>query len=308
MADAQNRRKIRIGRVKDAIVFPFANVGSLVKLALFPIIIAAIASYAVLRAFWPTDIVVTMQEDVPRFMQAISPAINIIYLLALAVSAIVAVGIHRFIIRDEQPGWVIARFRWYELAYLLAPLVFGIMQLGLMIVVALAVLAAAAIIDPSLVGTLLGDPSAIQNLEGQQVPAGLAVVFAIGFFVLFVLIAWIGVRLTLMLPHAAVTGSLSPATSWRAMKGNFWRFFLTALLFGLGAILPAVLLTSLLMFAVSSAALGSDVGNTGTFPPGFIAVWAIPTLVYVLVFSMAVALLSYTYKDLVGDPAPTATA
>jgi uncharacterized membrane protein YhdT len=298
MADVQNRRTFRVGRFKDAIVFPFANIGSFAKLALFPALIAGALSYLVLRAFWPVDASFDSQEEAKRFMEALNPAINIVYLIVTLAGAVVAVGIHRFIIRGEQPGWVILRLRWYELAYILVPLVFILVQAGIWIVVALVALGAAAAVDPALVGQVLRDPAAIQDLEGT-LPGSLGLVAIVAFIALFVLVLWTSMRLVLMFPHAAVEGSLSPRFSWRAMKGNVWRFGVATGLFGLATLLPS----TLIMAAVAALVIGPNPGHLGPFSPGTLGFVVIPALVGIFISAMAVALLSYIYKDLVTAPA-----
>jgi hypothetical protein len=274
---AQTQRKLRIGIFTDAVVFPFANILSLLKLGLIPLIIVMLINYAMsanidIRA----DLRMTSPEDMAAFMRAQLPAQVVGSILLLVVGVIYAVGVHRIILRHEYPGWVILRFRRYELAYLGAVVLYVLITTGVQLFALLALYA-------------LGFPDFAAQFADLAERAGGLLFLAFGALMVFT--AWLGLRLLLMMPHAAVTGEISPAVSWRATRGNFWRLFAASLLLVL-VLLPIMAVASLLV----QGALGGVAVPMGRN----IAMLPISGFIY----SMTFALASYAYKELVLDEAP----
>jgi hypothetical protein len=216
-----------------------------------------------------------------------------------------AVHIHRYIINEEDPGWVLFRFGRYELMYLLTGIV-------LFLCFALFILVAVVGVTPIL-GVSLNSEMWTRLQSGQSVPlpGPHGWFFALGVAV-YCLFVWIAVRLVLMLPHAAVTGRLSFGVSWRAMKGNFWRFVLACILFAL-LVVAVVLLLSAGGYLAAQALFGFTLAPGQVAPEQseavatlLIAYYAVMSVVWGFYFVQTVALISHTYAYLIGGPGPAA--
>jgi hypothetical protein len=96
MNDAADARKLRAHVIDDAIIFTAGHPLALVRLGLVPLLCAFLGSNAAALVYPGTEVS------------------RILYALA---GIIFAVGVHRMIVRDENPGWVIFRFGTGELAY-----------------------------------------------------------------------------------------------------------------------------------------------------------------------------------------------
>jgi hypothetical protein len=115
-----------------------------------------------------------------------------------------------------------------------------------------------------------------------------------------IVVIWLCLRLSLMLPHAAVTGRIAPAVSWRAMAGNGWRGFGAWLAVGLGAGIAALI-----------AALPGLLFTEVLFPLGQFPIedsrdlllrrlyeTAVAVPAYGAIAAVYAAFLGYAYKDL----------
>jgi len=133
-----------------------------------------------------------------------------------------AVGIHRFVLLNETPKGVgFFHLDRYFVRYILISII-----LGLLLLVAAA---------PSV---------ALQQTVGGGAPggtAGIAALFALVFFVTSVLAV---VRLSLLLPSAAVGDETPAKTIWQTTYGNGFRLMATGLLTAFPFFVAAVILSS----------------------------------------------------------------
>jgi hypothetical protein len=300
MAPAQ-RRKLPVWRtVKRAIVFPFANLGALIKLGLVPALLALAVSYVGVRALWPDDIQSTTPQDVllsfEKWEIATLPS-TIAYGIVLV---IIAVGIHRLIIRDERPGWILLRFGRYELAYALLLLVLAGGYLTILF----------PLIFGGIFPSQLFRPGGFGGPEG--VSAGLTLAALVIALLIFIpLTMWLNVRLVLTFPHAAVTGRFGFGVAWRAAKGNFWRLigaFVLIFLVTLVIEIPSeYLLTAFAETLLASGAQSSPASGFDVMGRHWLLLEAFMLPIHGLTTGMFVALASYSYRELVeGNPAPHA--
>jgi hypothetical protein len=302
------RRKLPIKVFWEAFVFPFTNFGALFQIFFFPSLLLMAIAAAALWLFWPPGADVTTTDGLQGTLLAMSPLLNILNIILVIFSIMFAVHIHRYIVNEEDPGWVLFRFRRYELMYLLTAIViFLCFVLTILAVVGGVMLLLGVSLDPEMWARL-------QSGETVQLPVQHGWLFAL-IVALYVLFFWVVVRLVLMLPHAAITGRLSFSTSWRAMKGNFWRFVLACLLFSL-------LVMALFLLAFGGGYLGFQAISGVTFEPGaqitpeqsrvlfleLMASYSLLAVIGLLYFAMTVALISYTYAYLIGAPGPEAAA
>ena len=100
-----NARKLRATVLDDGVIFTAGNAGALMRLGLMPLLCAFVGS-SLAALVYPSA--------------AVS---QILYTLA---GVIFAVGVHRMIIREETPGWVILRFGSREFAYAGILLLYGL--------------------------------------------------------------------------------------------------------------------------------------------------------------------------------------
>lgn len=294
---------LNIGIFKRAFMFPFRNFGALLRIGMIPALIVLAVIYVIFASIAPhLSVPTTPEDDMRRLMQVMSWVTIPLQILYVVIASIFAVGIHRLIIRGEYPSWVIFRFGRYELAYA-AMLVFFIL---LYVVEQYAFLGtgwALGMIPAQLLKPYPDNPQAMMTAYRQiMTPELLVLLLAAGAVSL-----WINVRLSLSLAHAAVTGELSLALSWRAMRGNFWRLAIASLiLFVIVAITYFVVgtLVAIAGTAIWIAAYGppQPPEPNASFSSALDTMfWVYVVLVPVMGFfaSMFIALLSYAYKELV---------
>jgi hypothetical protein len=296
MTQAVNRRKLPIGLFWEAFRFPFAHFGAVFRIFFIPTLLLIAIMIAAVWYFAPQGMDVSSPENIEFYLKSASPTLDILNIVFVLLTMMLAVHLHRYIVNGEDPGWVIFRFGRYELMYLLTTIVIGLC-IGLVVLI--------VVIGGLLLLGLPVDPQAWTATQpGQPVlPPPPAWLWTVGvvFYVLFI---WVMVRLVLMLPHAAVTGRLSFSVSWRAMKGNFWRFLFAGLLFSL-----IVAVAVLVLFGSASVALqtfsATLVPGAQVPPEQFVAMisllTAISAVFWVFYFSMAVAFISYAYAHLIGN-------
>jgi hypothetical protein len=289
MADTSIRRKLRIGRLRDAIVFPFQNATALLRLALLPGLAVVIVGAAAFGLFLQAT--VTTQDRIPPNIYA-SIALNVLWFLVFTAAVLIfGVGVYRLIPRGEQPGWL-PRPRRYHAAFL-AVIVFYAVMRGIL----------GVIVEDT--GPLVA--AAVQQLDPQRDPRIVSGLVIVGLFLLWV---WLVIKLLLLLPHAAATGRISPAVSWRAMQGNVWRAVFALLLLSMTMVAVGLVLQLVTVALLDTAFLRIAKGTLNSPWAAFVPVamfWVaigIPALV--TVFVIAAALVAYIYKDLVDDPAVAA--
>lgn len=287
----------------ESIVFPFRHVVTVLKIGLFPALTAILAPYAVLAAydfFWPVN---TSSSDMPDwqwFIETVS-AISIVSAIICPVAAVIfAVGIHRYIIRGERPGWILFRFGRNEIAYatvvIITLCIYFLFKYGFAI-------ALFALSVGDIHRLLAIDP--LQDLPLWQLPRHIQLFWA----VTICLLIYLSVRLSLAFPHGAVTGTVSFRRSWSATRGNFWRFMIMILLFLLPFLLAVIAyMGSFAVFSFqslfplpipgqSAEHIGSQLIHT------LLLFNSISVPVEGIFLAMFVALISYTYKNLVPSEA-----
>lgn len=303
MPDVYGRRKLRAGIVARAITFPFQNFAVLIKLGLVPALLSQAVYYAALRfqlySFTPPT---TFQEIKQYFIESI-PVISLSVIAELLLTTIVAVGIHRYIIRGEYPGWIIFRLRRFELAYVALLFLFSVAFL------------AEYIAALELAGwhplAFFSSENDIKRLTRFFSPRN----YALEALAVLLVLAAIAIHamLALTMPHAAVTGRISPRASWNALKGNFWRFMTEIALLAIVLLLTSIAFSALVAFGVEGIRLA-----WGGFPlidPSqplaqlhvvFFSDCAMLPF-YGILLAMIVAFFSYAYQDL-ADAGPRAAA
>jgi hypothetical protein len=292
MADAQIRRKLRIGRLNDALAFPFQNSLPLLRLGLIPglaVIVFNVAAFSLLPRY--ASAVISL-EDARRAAENY----QLFYWLWMGVwffaIAVFFVGVCRLILRGERPGWL-PRFRRYELAFLTALALLALLG-------ALYGMAGYAVLSPL-----------DAYLEQQPDPASaMLLAAALVEFAVWLLMIFLYVRLALLLPHATATGVISPAVSWRGTRGNFWRFVLAFLLLLLiaAALWMGLGLVSMVAVAMVEGVLGVLAPGGGVLRGapllGTMAIWMLILAPMIgIILAMVMAFLAYAYKDLVQDAA-----
>ncbi|WP_088344499.1 MULTISPECIES: hypothetical protein [Rhodomicrobium] len=274
---------------KDAGTFPSRHRGALLRLALVPALLGLVATCGLLLYFggipgqaaplgfrdWPVGLRLTL-----LLLRQFAGVLLLVLPILLA-AAIIGTGVQRLAVLGEMPGWVIVRFRKYERAYLLV----------MLLTIAATGIALAAFSSMSLT-------AAHRSAGGLPSPSGLVIpVLAIG--------ALFGqTRLMLMAPHAAVTGRISLATSWAAMRGNMIRATWARL-----ALSWRILLILLAMIAVSlvtqlASTLFQTVTGSGALHQirgALIFAAILAALVYL--YAIYAALAGYAYKELIGTQA-----
>ncbi len=155
--------------------------------------------------------------------------------------------------------------------------------------------------------------------------AGAAVVEMIAMLLLYVLMAYVMVRTSLILPDIVASGRLRVAAGWRASKGNFWQMFLTY--FVVYVILTMMTYVGIIIafFAIGfSVATNPAIQNMDwenfTVPmiaetysvvmtsPGGIFMFVVLVLTSMLSIGAYAAMLSTIYKQLVLDKEATEPA
>ncbi len=126
--------------------------------------------------------------------------------------------------------------------------------------------------------------------------------------VLFIVLLWPLIRLVLTFPHAAVVGEINFGVSWQAMKGNFWRFILIAIVTGLisvGIYIVAALLIGLSAAGLAMLVIDRTPGAIEAAPSTvqLIVIGAIPIALIVILIgffqAVSVTMLSFCYKALI---------
>ncbi len=291
----QNRRKLRIGRVKDGLLFPFKNILALLRLGLFPTLIAGVLSCAIVTGY-PVE-TVDLQDDAAaeRFVSSLLPLFIVISLLFTIAMSIYAVGIHRLIIRGEPADWVVLRFGRYELAYLGVLLLFY----------------AASVAEESVLEFIGQQALGGTGFPGRPGPAGLdaSVLGVVGQPVTMVLLSlaligvliWVHLRLALMFPHAAVEGSIAPLISWHAMAGNSLRLLGALILLCLAGLVLWIVLGSTALVALVGLLPTEGARSSGEVLKTMSLIGLAIAPVIAILLAVPIAVMSYVYKDLVED-------
>ncbi len=244
--------KLPVFRVAGrAIGFTLWNCFTIFRLAWFPIV-ALFAAQIGLSAY-------IMQIDGETLRGLPNPltvalvlerivAFNVANLVLQTIAlAAVAVSIHRVILfGDRRPGQFFNfAFGKTEFLYALMGVLTALIVLGIL----------AAVIAPFVLFISGGDPVgmfqkiiddprlAFQSISGAM-GGGALTVFLTFYFVAYVLIIYVSLRLAVWPPAVVATNRISPSEPWQITHGNVWRligaFFLTFVWIYLLILVPAV--------------------------------------------------------------------
>jgi hypothetical protein len=190
MAVRGGRARLRVERAVDATVFTFKNIPTLLRLGLFPALIALAISYALTIAAPVQPIDFRNPGEAQRIMDSLWLFFWVPSILFALAATIYVVGIHRFILRGERPGWVIARFGRYELAF----------------VGAIAIVCAAIFVFDVVFGGLM------RLIDAEFGQSRLLTIIAV---MIGVILIWLPMRLS-----PAASRRRCPGARWRGMSGG----------------------------------------------------------------------------------------
>lgn len=293
---------LSIGLFKRAFMFPFRNFGALLRIGLFPALIALAVIYVLFSGVVPQFSGGTPEEEMRQLMQTMQWIGIPLQILYIVIVSVFAVGIHRLIVRDEYPRWTIFRFGRYELSYAAMLLFFFVLYLVQQYAF-LGTAWALGMIPASLLEPYPADPEAVMATYRQVATPAL-----IGLLIAFIAVSiWINVRLALTLAHAAVSGQLSLSASWNAMRGNVWRFIAAFVILTIIVIIVYFVAGTLL--TIAGAAIWIGVYGPPEPPADPMPIssllntlfWTYVIMIPVMGFfsAMFIALISYAYKQLV---------
>lgn len=274
---AHSQSKITFDQAKAAIAFPFENITAVIKLGLFPFLLSIVAIVAIFLIFMPNMADLQGPDALERMGRVLVPMQILIQLVIIVFASMFAVGIHRHIVLGQQASWIFFRFRKYELFYILTTIVI----FGIMFALFVAVFFLLPAFAPSLAPGTEGDVS---------IPLILILVAVWAFFI------WLYVKLILALPNAAITGRISLARSWNALRGNVWRFIGFSLVILLSYFVPMLFLSM----------IGTGLLQAQAFPFVIGALNMVLMFISLLMGVSFLAFLSYVYRQLVAKPAQEA--
>lgn len=266
----QGRRAMQTSSKRDhsleptlaAIGFVCRKASIILWIGIPPALLSLIVTYAIHREWIPGALFeINAPSRLPPSMAWVETIVDGICL------TLFAVGVHRLVLRQELVAGIPLRLRRYELAYA-----------GTLILFAAA---------ETLIVLIVGG---IVSALGEPVPAQWMVVLTAAAPVIIIVGIWVHIRLALIFPHAALTGRIDPRPSWRAMRGNVYRFFAGAVVLGLfcaAVQIPILLaLTELDRYWTNAAWV----------------MFAGPVIIVMLrglAVAMIIAFVSYTYQALV---------
>ena len=267
------RKKLPVfATVGEAFSGAWTHFGDLIRIAWLPVLLYIAISAIYQIYFLPMAMVEPENmEEVMRQMENMSAhgALPIILVIAsLLLYPMIAVAWHRFVLLGERPNGAVLRFGRRELTFVGAILAIYLLPLV-----------------PVRLVAMLG------MVVWQPLGAALLIV---GY--IFVILWWM--RMSLLLPSAAVDRGLALRDVWEMTRGNFWRIF--------AVIFLASLLTALLMWAIAFAlflAISLSAGNLASEPYSagtilFSVVMGAVTGTFILIVNVAV--LSIAYRELSG--------
>lgn len=261
-------------------MFPFQNIGAVIKLGLFPFLFSIIIIIAVFAYFAAGTTDMQGPDAIQKLKRALWPVQLITQLVIIVFGSMFAVGIHRYIVLGQPASWTFFRFRKYELFYILV----NIVIIALMIAFSVAIFFALYKIIPIDLAFSPNKPPSIP-----------AIIILVALWLFYI---WIYVKLMLALPNAAITGRLSLVTSWRALSGNFWRFFGYAIVISLTYIVPYMIL---IMFLTAFSKAFS--------PSPLTLLLFLPAILLIVFYGVSLlAYLSFVYRQLIAKPAQDAWA
>ncbi|MBI1209913.1 MAG: hypothetical protein GC190_00480 [Alphaproteobacteria bacterium] len=199
-----------IGTVSRAFGFLIGDFVTILRLVWAPLLGAALVQYYVGGEIMDAALKTAQSAD-PTRMMAYLPQNFLMGIVEFLASIIAMVALLRVVISgDRKPGLFV--YLWFGSAELRLVAVYILLFIG----------AIAAIVG---VGIVLGILGAIAS----QIPA-LVVLLGVAAVVLFVVVLWVVLRLSLIAPVIVAESGLGVERSWALMRGNALRMFAIILL------------------------------------------------------------------------------
>jgi hypothetical protein len=289
--------QLSVGVVWRAVAFPIVYPILVVRLGFIPFMLAALPTLILYNLWWPDGVDF---RDTGNLRKAVSEgwsAIAAIYVINVLMMSVYAIRIHRMIVSGQKSGFFSVLFSWTMISYLGAIVIFAFMVSVARIVFGYGF--------SMLAEKLVYAFESFRTSGETNAPSLTWVVSAAAAIALLVLALQIAIRLLLILPHAALTGSIGLAASWRAMSGNIWTFVEAWVIF---LIVTGLLI---LLFAFGALSLSSYISNAIaqylepfqiskiSFHESMSAILFL--IIYFMSATMNIAFLSFVYKDLEVD-------
>jgi len=215
-----------LGTVSHAYGFLIGDFVTIVRLVWVPLLGAAALQYYYGGQIMDAAVIVMRSGD-PTRMTEFMPTQFLLGLVGFIAGVVALVACLRVVVSgDRKPGLFV--YLW-----------FGSAEMRLILVTLLLIVAAfAGFIGLAIVFALLGALAA-------QVPV-IGVVVALAGMVLFFVMFWAVLRLSLIAPVIVAEGGLGVERSWQLMRGNALRMFVILLL----TFLPFAIVSGMAFFAV----------------------------------------------------------
>jgi hypothetical protein len=294
----EQRKKLSLSIASEAVTFPFANFGVILRLGLIPSLIGIAVVYGIFLYLWPQGDIQNLEFSDPQRLEHIQRVNDALYLTSIVADVIIfvifvifAVGIHRFIIREERPSWLIFRAKRAEIVYATCAIILYVLTIA---VATLPILIRNIVVHG--VGLDKLSLEYVMNLEYSPV----TLFFQFDTFgIIYILVIFTAVlfyaRFALIFPHAAVEGRISFGTAWQMLSNNFMRLLQIIILFGIYIIIIEIIL-SIIVLPIMFFLIPR--GDMFDFFNQSILITGVANLVYGIITAMLIALVSYTYKEL----------
>lgn len=245
----------------------------------------------------------------------------VMWILQLIVLAAIAVSIHRVILfGDRRPG-VLFNFAFgrTEFVYAVMALLWALMIAAIL----LAVLAPVVLVLSG--GDLAGLIARVEEIarnwprSAEQVRVAFGPLMGVGaaYFIAWIVVLYVSLRLCLWPPSIVATNRLSPAEAWGLTRGNVLRLIGLFALTLFAAYLIVGVIAGMALFGAHDrlvelppppallmddpAAVRKHIAERiEALLPYWPVLWLIALLVYSFVVGLVVALISYSYKALKG--------
>lgn len=208
--------QLSLGVVWRAVAFPFVHPILVARLGFFPFLLAALPSLIIYHLWWPGGIDFRDADNLRKAVSEGWPALAAIYAINVVMMSVYAIRVHRVIVSGQRAGFFSVLFSWTMVSYLGAIIIFAFMSS----LASLVFRHGFGMLAEKLVYAFEG----FRTSGETNAPSLAWIASAAAAIALLVVALQIGVRLVLILPHAALTGRFGLAASWRAMSGNIWAF------------------------------------------------------------------------------------
>ncbi|MEJ2117072.1 MAG: hypothetical protein P8Y36_03865, partial [Alphaproteobacteria bacterium] len=228
--------ELSIGIIRRAIVFPFVHFGVLLKIALGPWLIVYALLYGLEFYYTAGNIADFSPVVVKKSFEGNITAQILLILVDAFVVTIIAVGIHRVIIKHEKPSWTIVHFGRNEIAYM----VVSVLLFALFMFPQYVIIIIQYFLEPNSVKIitlqviLLRHPLTVTAISPNT--AGLLQFYTLISFVF----AYFSITLSMAFPHAAVAGKISLRYAWSVIGKYILKFYWLLIVFGLNLTIIAL--------------------------------------------------------------------